>query len=103
MTDLFLLSRVRMRRLNGIFPCRVGSRGWIVSAIVFVIKNALRWRDAPRDYGPHKTIYNRFVRWSRLGVFNKIFAELADKGYKPERIMIDATHLAVEPQDVVLG
>jgi hypothetical protein len=25
-------------------------------------------------YGPHKTIYNRFVRWSRLGVFNKIFA-----------------------------
>src|SRR6202142_2879967 len=45
------------------------------------------------DYGPHKTIYNRFVRWSRLGVFNKIFAELAGKGGKPERIMIDATHL----------
>ena len=65
----------------------------IVSAIVFVIKNGLRWRDAPRDYGPHKTIYNRFVRWSRLGVFNKIFAELARKGGKPERIMIDATHL----------
>ena len=65
----------------------------IVSAIVFVIKNGLRWRDAPRDYGPHKTIYNRFVRWSRLGVFNKIFAELAGKGGKPERIMIDATHL----------
>jgi putative transposase len=33
------------------------------------------------------------VRWSRLGVFNKIFAELAGKGGKPERIMIDATHL----------
>jgi transposase len=64
-----------------------------VSAIVFVIKNGLRWRDAPREYGPHKTIYNRFIRWSRLGVFNKIFAELARKGGKPERIMIDATHL----------
>ena len=58
-----------------------------------MIKNGLRWRDAPGDYGPHKTIYNRFVRWSRLGVFNKIFAELARKGGKPERIMIDATHL----------
>jgi putative transposase len=58
-----------------------------------VIKNGLRWRDAPRDYGPHKTIYNRFVRWSRLGVFNKIFAELAGKSGKLERIMIDATHL----------
>lgn len=39
--------------------------------------------NAPREYGPHKTIYNRFVRWSRLGVFNKIFAELARKAGKP--------------------
>jgi transposase len=53
----------------------------------------LRWRDAPREYGPHKTIYNRFVRWSRLGVFNKIFAELAGNAGKPQRLMIDATHL----------
>jgi hypothetical protein len=44
----------------------------MINGIVFVIRYGLRWRDAPRDYGPHKTIYNRFVRWSRLGVFNKI-------------------------------
>ncbi len=37
----------------------------VISGIVFVIRNGLRWRDAPKDYGPHKTIYNRFVRWSR--------------------------------------
>ena len=36
---------------------------------------------------------NRFVRWSRLGAFNKIFAELARKAGKPSRLMIDATHL----------
>jgi len=65
----------------------------VISGIVFVIRNGLRWRDAPADYGPHKTIYNRFIRWSRLGVFNKIFAALAAKGPKPERLMIDATHL----------
>ena len=65
----------------------------VISGIVFVIRNGLRWRDAPRDYGPHKTIYNRFVRWSRLGVFNKIFAELARKAGKSDRLMIDATHL----------
>ena len=52
-----------------------------------------RWRDAPVGYGPHKTIYNRFIRWSRLGVFNRIFAELAAKGGKPDCLMIDATHL----------
>jgi transposase len=40
-----------------------------------------------------KTIYNRFIRWSRLGVFNRIFAALAAKGGKPDQLMIDATHL----------
>ena len=35
----------------------------------------------------------RFIRWSRLGVFNRIFAELSAKGPRPERLMIDATHL----------
>ena len=49
----------------------------MISGIIFVIRNGLRWRDAPREYGPHKTLYNRFVRWSRLGVFDRIFAELA--------------------------
>jgi transposase len=33
------------------------------------------------------------MRWSRLGVFDRIFAALASEGPKPERIMIDATHL----------
>ena len=97
MTDLFLLSQAQMRRIERYFPlshgvARVDDRR-IVSAIVFVIKNGLRWRAAPPEYGPHKTIYNRFIRWSRLGVFNRIFAALAHKGGKPERLMIDATHL----------
>jgi putative transposase len=43
--------------------------------------------------GPHKMIYNRFIRWSRLGVFNRILDELAAKGAKPDQLMIDATHL----------
>ena len=97
MNDLFLLSEAQMRRIEPYFPLshgvpRVDDR-LVISGIVFVIRNGLRWRDAPRDYGPHKTIYNRFVRWSRLGVFNKIFAELARKAGKPRRLMIDATHL----------
>lgn len=52
---------------------RVGDRR-VISGIVFVIRNRLRWRVAPKDSGPHKTIYDRFIRWSRLGVFNRNFA-----------------------------
>ena len=97
MTDLIWLSEAQMRRIEPYFPLshgvpRVDDRK-VISGIIFVIRNGLRWRDAPVDYGPHKTIYNRFVRWSRLGVFSKIFAALASKGPKPERLMIDATHL----------
>jgi putative transposase len=97
MAELFLLSKAQMRRIEPYFPlshgiARVDDRR-VISGIVFVIRNGLRWRDASREYGPHKTIYNRFVRWSRLGVFNKIFAELARKAGKAKRIMIDATHL----------
>jgi len=64
-----------------------------VSGIVYVIKHGLQWKDAPKDYGPHKTLYDRFIRWSRLGVFDRIFANLAGEGPKPERLMIDATRL----------
>lgn len=97
MSELWLLSDAQMRRIEPYFPLshgipRVDDRR-IVSGIIFVIRNGLRWRDAPAAYGPHKTIYNRFIRWSRLGVFNRIFAELAAKGGKPDQLMIDATHL----------
>ena len=97
MSDLIWLSDAQMERIKPYFPLshgvpRVDDRR-VISGIIFVIRNGCRWRDAPSDYGPHKTIYNRFVRWSRLGVFNKIFAELASKGPRPQRLMIDATHL----------
>ena len=51
MDDLFLLSKAQMRRIEPFFPLshgvpRVGDRR-LVSGIVFVIKNGLRWRDAP--------------------------------------------------------
>jgi len=97
MGDLLLLSEAQMRQIEPYFPLSHGVPGVDdrrgISGIVFVIRNGLRWRDAPPGYGPHKTIYNRFVRWSRLGVFNKIFAELARKAGKSGRLMIDATHL----------
>jgi putative transposase len=97
MSELLMLSPAQMRRIEPYFPLshgvpRVDDRR-VLSGILFVIRNGLRWRDAPEGYGPHKTIYNRFIRWSRLGVFNRILAELAARGKDSDRLMIDATHL----------
>ena len=36
-------------------------------------------KDAPTEYGLYKTLYNRFILWSRLGIFNKIFGELVEQ------------------------
>jgi transposase len=86
-----------MRRVSPHFPlshgiARVDDRR-VLSGIIYVIRDGLQWRDAPTAYGPHKTLYNRFVRWSRMGVFDRIFAALAAEGDAPECLMIDSTHL----------
>jgi transposase len=93
----FLLTPAQMRRIRPHFPLshgvpRVDDRR-VLSGIIFVIQGGLRWRDAPPDYGPHKTLYNRFVRWSRMGVFSRIFAALAGEAGEPDRLIIDSTHL----------
>ncbi len=97
MTDLILLSESHMARISPFFPLshgipRVDDRG-VISWIILVIRNGLRWRDVPPGYGPHKTIYNRYIRWSELGALGCIFLELANGGGKTEEVMIYATHL----------
>ena len=65
----------------------------VLSGILHVLRNGLRWRDAPAVYGPHKTLYNRFVRWSPLGVLGRIFRDLARAGADGATIMMGSTHL----------
>ena len=94
MSDVFLLSERQMERIEPFFPLahgvpRVDDRR-VLSGIVYVIRNGLQWKDAPKAYGPHKTLYNRFIRWSRLGVFDRIFTPLTKQAGRAKRLMIDA-------------
>lgn len=97
MSDLFLLTPSQFGRIRPYFPLAHGIERVddlrVVSGIIYVLKHGLQWKDAPKEYGPHKTLYNRFIRWSRMGVFNRIFEALVGKAGQPERLMIDATHL----------
>ena len=97
MSDLFWLTEAQMERLKPFFPLshgkpRVDDRK-VLSGIVFINRNGLRWRDAPAVYGPHKTLYNRWFRWSRMGIFGRILMELVRQDVETEMIMIDATYL----------
>jgi transposase len=97
MRDLFWLTDEQMARLEPFFPKshgrpRVDDRR-VLSGIIFVNRNGLRWRDAPSEYGPPKTLYNRWRRWSGLGVFARMMAGLAAEAEMPKTVMIDATYL----------
>ena len=61
--------------------------------IIFINRNGLRWCDAPSEYGPPRTLFNRWKRWSDMGVFARIMDGLAAEGAERQTIMIDATYL----------
>ena len=87
MYDLFLLTR-RGSPDRTIFSFVAGvarvDNQRMISGIIFVIRNGLRWHDAPREYRPHKTVYNRFVAGAVLMCSTDI-AELA-LGRHPEAV-----------------
>ena len=76
---------------NGLLANR--ERGRVLSGIIFINRNGLRWRDAPTQYGPPKTLYNRWKRWSDKGVFARMMDGLAAEAATPKTVMIDATYL----------
>jgi len=97
MSNLYWLSEEQMARLRPYFPKshgkpRVDDRR-VLSGIVFVNRNGLRWCDAPKDYGPHKTLYNRWKRWGEKGIFLQMMEGLAAASAEPKTVMIDATYL----------
>ena len=97
MSDLYWLTDEQMARLRPCFPKihgkpRVDDRR-VLSGNIFVSRNGLRWRDAPKDYVPHKTLYNRWTRWSEMGVVLGRMEGLAAERAAPKTVMIDATYL----------
>lgn len=102
MSELFLLTEEQVKKMQPFFPKtrgvpRVDDRK-VLSGIIFVNRNGLSWRDAPAAYGPYKTLYNRWYRWNKAGIFTKMQEALAAEGADADKLMIDATHhLEVHP------
>jgi transposase len=96
MSELYWLTDAQMERLRPFFPKsrgrpRVDDRR-VLSGIIFIQRNGLIWKHAPVAYGPPKTLYNRWKRWSRMGVFATIMTELAAQTQDTDIVMIDATY-----------
>ena len=95
MADLFWLSDRQWAVIKPLLPHlggkpRVDDRR-IISGILHRFREGLRWRALPDAYGPRTTVFNRFNRWSKRGVWQGLFAALAGCEEPPLLGMIDST------------
>jgi transposase len=93
-TSLFWLSDEQWERIEPHLPtdvrgvARVDDRR-VISGIVHVLKSGCHWCDCPPEYGRSTTIYNRFVRWARRGIWEDLFRQLAGNGRSTDAQMAD--------------
>ncbi len=65
----------------------------VISGIIHMLKSGGRWADCPAKYGPSTTVYNRWNRWSRRGLWRKLLAALSAQGPLDELAMLDSTYV----------
>ena len=86
-----------MARLQPLFPKNHGKPRLndrrVLSGIIFINRNGLRWCDAPKEHGPAKTFYNRWKRSGGMGVFARMMEGPASEAAVPTTVTIDATCL----------
>jgi transposase len=67
-----------------------------IDAISWMLRTGAPWRDLPRSFGKWQTVYKRFSRWTRRGVWNRIADALREKdGHREEIGFLDSTYIRV--------
>lgn len=62
----------------------------VLKGIFWVLRSGAPWRDLTERYGPHTTCYNRFVRWRKAGVWERLMDAISD-AHEGDIQMIDST------------
>ena len=102
------LSVKQWTKIEHMVPGKKGDRGRtgadnrkFVNAVLWILRSGARWSDLPEFYGKYKSVHKRFTRWSKKGVWNKIFENLA-KDRDNEYLMIDSTIIRAHQQAAML-
>ena len=66
----------------------------VLNGILWRFRTGSPWAEIPERYGPAKTCYNRFVRWRKAGVWDRLLAAVS-AGFNGELVMIDSTCVRV--------
>ena len=92
------LSDAEWARIEPLLPSgRSGARRVddrrVISGIVHMLRIGAPWRTCPPEYGPYTTVYNRFHRWSRQGVWFAVFEALTGHSGVWGSVAIDSTSI----------
>ena len=69
----------------------------VLNGIFWVLRTGSPWRDLPERYGPSTTIYNRFNRWAKAGVWVRVFETLAERS-PDSMLLIDSSIIRAHQQ-----
>ena len=90
------LSDAQYARIKEFLPGKPSDRGvtakdnrLFVDAILFVKKTGIPWRDTPERFGKWNSVYTRFNRWSKTGIWQRIVAELIE--FDLQELQLDST------------
>jgi transposase len=96
--QLYWLNDQEWQRLKPLLPRgrrgahRVDDRR-VISGILHMLQSGARWRDCPPEYGPYTTIYNRFNRWSRQGIWLDMFKAISGSAELFGTASVDSSHV----------
>lgn len=89
-------------RIEDLLPGRPGQPGWLggdnrlfVDAVLWIARTGAPWRDLPERFGKFNSIWRRFDRWARTGVWAKVFEALQDPDL--EWLILDSTVIRAHP------
>ena len=92
----FELSDEQWKRVEGLLPGRPGSPGrsgddnrLFLDAVLWIARTGAPWRDLPERFGESNSVFQRFNRWAKKGVWQRVFDALQDPDL--EWVMLDAT------------
>jgi transposase len=96
------ISDEQWERIEGLLPGRPGTPGrpardnrLFVDAVLWIGKTGAPWRDLPERFGDWNKTFRRFDRWSKKGVWQRVFEALQDPDL--EWLILDSTVVRAHP------
>jgi transposase len=93
-----LLRNEQWKRIEHMLPGKVGDPGGrasdnrlFVEAVLWISRTGAPWRDLPEHLGRWNSVYQRFARWSKSGVWQRVFMELSKDSEFAQRVYLDST------------